>query len=254
MAKISLEGRIALVTGSGGGMGRSHAVLLAERGADVIVHDLKADGVAETVELVRAAGRRAHAINADIRDVPAFQAAIRDAAATFGPPDILVNNAGVGGGRRPIEEIDVETFDQMFDVHVRGTFFATQAVMPAMVERRYGRIVNISSIYAMGGSALASHYAAAKSAISGFTKCWARELAPHRITVNAVAPGFVVTGMTMGSNTEAQIRAREATMPLGRYTEPQDISYAVAWLASDESEVITGQVVSPNSGEVIVGY
>ena len=166
MAKISLEGRIALVTGSGGGMGRSHAVLLAERGADVIVQDIKAEGIAETAELVRATGRRAHAVRADIRDVPALQAAIAEAAAGFGAPDILVNNAGVGGKRRTIEDVDVEIFDQMFDVHVRGTFFATQAVLPAMIERHYGRIVNISSIYAMGGSALASHYAAAKSAIS----------------------------------------------------------------------------------------
>ncbi len=254
MAKTSLEGHIAMVTGSGGGMGRSHAVLLAERGADVIVHDIKAEDVEETAGLVRAAGRWAYALKADIRDVTAFQAGIAEAAAGLGPPDILVNNAGVGGGRRRIEDIDAEIFDEMFQVHVRGAFFATQAVLPAMVERRYGRIINISSIYAMGGSALASHYASAKAALSGFTKCWARELAPHRIAVNAVAPGFVVTGMTQGSNSEAQIRAREETMPLGRYTAPQDISYAVAWLASDESEMITGQVVSPNSGEVIVGY
>ena len=254
MAKNSLEGRTALVTGAGGGMGRSHAVLLAERGADVIVHDIKAAGVEETAEMVRAAGRRAHALQADMRDVPALQAGIGEAAAALRPPDILVNNAGVGGARRRIEEIDAGLFDEMFEVHVRGSVFATQAVLPAMIERRYGRIVNISSIYAMGGSALASHYAAAKAAISGFTKCWAREFAQHRITVNAVAPGFVLTEMTRGSNTEAQIRAREETMPLGRYTEPQDISYAVAWLASDETEMITGQVVSPNSGEVIVGY
>jgi len=254
MAKISLDGRIAMVTGSGGGMGRSHAVLLAERGADVIIHDIKADGVEETAELVRGAGRRAHRLTADIRDVPAFKAAIAAAAADVGPPDILVNNAGVGGKRRRIQDIDAAIFDEMYEVHVRGTFFATQAVLPAMVERRYGRIVNISSIYAMGGSALASHYSSAKAAISGFTKCWARELALHRITVNAVAPGFVVTGMTSDSNTEEQISAREAAMPLGRYTTAQDISYAVAWLASDESEIITGQVVSPNSGEVIVGY
>ncbi len=254
MAKISLAGRIALVTGSGGGMGRSHAVLLAGRGADAIVHDIDGDGAAETAELVRAAGSRAHVVVADIRDVPGFRAAVSEACAAFGDPDILVNNAGIGGRRRRIEEIDLDTFDSMFDVQVRGTFFATQAVLPAMIARRYGRIVNISSIYAMGGSPLASHYAAAKSAISGFTKCWARELAPHRITVNAVAPGFVVTRMTRGSNDEAQIRARQEAIPLGRLTTPEDVSYAVAWLASDEAEIVTGQVVSPNAGEVVVGY
>ena len=252
MAKTSLEGRIALVTGAGGGMGRSHAVLLAGRGADVIVHDM-IDGIAGTAAAVRAQGRRAHELRVDIRDVAALKSAIGEAEAAFGPVDILVNNAGVGGRRLELDEIGVEDFDRMFEVHVRGTFFATQAVVPGMTARNYGRIVNISSIYAMGGSPRASHYAAAKAAISGFTKCWARELAPHRITVNAVAPGFVVTGMTRGSNSEEQIAEREKGMPLGRFTRPEDISYAVAWLACDEAEMITGQVVSPNSGETIVG-
>ena len=252
MANSSLEGRIALVTGAGGGMGRSHALLLAERGADLIVHDI-VDGIEETASAIRERGRRAHKLKVDIRDVAALQSGIRDAAEAFGPIDILVNNAGVGGRRLLMDEIGVEDFDRMFEVHVRGTFFATQAVVPFMAARKYGRIVNISSIYAMGGSARASHYSAAKAAISGFTKCWARELAPHRITVNAVAPGFVVTGMTQGSNTDEQIAEREKGMPLGRFTRPQDISYAVAWLASDETEMITGQVVSPNAGETIVG-
>ena len=252
MEKSSLEGRIALVTGAGGGMGRSHAHLLARRGADVIVHDI-IDGIAETAAAVREEGRRAHELKLDIRDVAALKSGIAEAEAAFGPVDILVNNAGVSGRRLEFADIDAETFDRMFEVHVRGTFFATQAVVPGMAARRYGRIVNISSIYAMGGSPRASHYASAKAAISGLTKCWARELARHRITVNAVAPGFVVTGMTRGSNTDEQIAEREKGMPLGRFTRPEDISYAVAWLASDEAEMVTGQVVSPNSGETIVG-
>ena len=246
----SLDGKRALVTGSGGGMGRSHAVLMAERGADIVVHDIESEGAEETAAMVRAHGREALAVVADIRDVPTFVRAVSDA----GPVDVLVNNAGVGGARLTIEDVDVETFDRMFEVHVRGTFFATQTVLPAMKERRSGKIVNISSIYAMGGSQLASHYAAAKSAISGFTKSWARELAPWRIKVNAVAPGFVVTGMTQASNTPEKIAEREKLMPLGEFCKPLDISYAVAWLAGPETDLISGQVVSPNSGEVIVGY
>lgn len=246
----SLDGKRALITGSGGGMGRSHAVLMAERGADVVVHDIESEGAEETAAMVRALGREALAVVADIRDVPTFVRAVADA----GPVDILVNNAGVGGARLTIEDVDVEVFDRMFEVHVRGTFFATQTVLPAMKERRSGKIVNISSIYAMGGSQLASHYAAAKSAISGFTKSWARELAPWRVTVNAVAPGFVVTGMTQASNTPEKIAEREKLMPLGEFCKPLDISYAVAWLAGPETDLISGQVVSPNSGEVIVGY
>ena len=142
----------------------------------------------------------------------------------------------------------------MFEVHVRGTFFATQTVLPGMKEKKDGKIINISSIYAMGGSQLASHYAASKAAISGFTKSWARELAPWRIKVNAVAPGFIVTGMTQGSNPPEKIAEREKLMPLGQFCKPIDISYAVAWLASAETDLVSGQVISPNSGEVIVGY
>ena len=245
-----LEGKIALVTGSSRGLGRSHAVVLAEHGADVIVHDILLEEAEITLEMVRQTGREARLITTDIRDVGAFQKAVRDA----GRVDILVNNAGVGGNRLAIEDVDCNIFDQMFSTHVRGTFFATQAVVAQMKERRAGKIVNISSIYAMGGSHFASHYSAAKSAISGLTKCWAREFAPWRINVNAVAPGFVATESRRASVSAEQIRERAEGMPLGRLCEPIDISHAVAWLAGPETDMMTGQVVSPNAGEVIVGY
>jgi 3-oxoacyl-[acyl-carrier protein] reductase len=253
---VTLEGKTALITGSGraGGMGRSHAVLMAERGADVIVHDINEDGANETAELVRANGQKASTLIADVRDVPDFTAKIKEAEAEHGKIDILVNNAGVTGNKLAMEDVDEAIFDQMFGVQVRGAFFATQAVLPGMKARKQGSIIMISSIYAMGGSEFASHYAAAKAALSGFTKAWAREFASYKIRVNAVAPGFVLTGMTQGSNTPDMIEERGAGMPLGRLTTPQDISYAVAWLASEETEMITGQVISPNSGEVIVGY
>ena len=245
-----LAGKIALVTGSSRGLGRSHAVVLAEHGADVIVHDILLEEAENTLEMVRQTGREARLITTDIRDVGAFQEAVRDA----GRVDILVNNAGVGGNRLAIEDVDCNIFDQMFSTHVRGTFFATQAVVAQMKERRAGKIVNISSIYAMGGSHFASHYSAAKSAISGLTKCWAREFAPWRINVNAVAPGFVATESRRASVSAEQIRERAEGMPLGRLCEPIDISHAVAWLAGPETDMMTGQVVSPNAGEVIVGY
>lgn len=253
---VTLEGKTALVTGSGtvGGMGRSHAVLMSERGADVIVHDINEDGANETAELVRANGQKASTLIADVRDVPGFTAKIKEAEAEHGKIDILVNNAGVTGNKLAMEDVDEAIFDQMFGVQVRGAFFATQAVLPGMKARKHGSIIMISSIYAMGGSDFASHYAAAKAALSGFTKAWAREFAAHKIRVNAVAPGFVLTGMTQGSNTPGMIADRGEKMPLGRLTTPEDISYAVAWLASAETEMITGQVISPNSGEVIVGY
>ena len=246
----TLEGKRALITGAGGGMGQSHAVLMAKRGAEIIIHDIKDDGAEETADMVREQGAKATVVVADIRDIRTFTSAI----STAGPVDILVNNAGVGGARRMVEEITEQVFNQMFEVHVRGTFFATQTVLPAMKDKKDGKIINISSIYAMGGNRNASHYAASKSAISGFTKSWAREFAPWNIKVNAVAPGFVVTEMTEASNSPENIAEREKSMPLGEFCKPIDISYAVAWLASAETDLISGQVISPNSGEVIVGY
>jgi 3-oxoacyl-[acyl-carrier protein] reductase len=248
-----LEGRTALITGSGSGMGRSHARLLAERGANVIVHDVDASGANETAGMVREGGGTAAVMVVDIRDVSGFRDALGAAVAETGAVDILVNNAGVGGQGLAIEDIDEATFDRMFAVHVKGSFFATQAVVPGMKERGYGKIVNISSTFAMGGSEFASHYAAAKSALSGFTKSWARELASHKICVNAVAPGILETPMTLGSIGKERINSMISDIPLGRIAETIDISYAVAWLAGPETDFMTGQIVSPNGGVSIVG-
>ena len=248
-----LEGRTALITGSGSGMGRSHARLLAERGANVIVHDVDASGANATAGMVREGGGTAAVMVVDIRDVSGFRDALGASVAETGAVDILVNNAGVGGQGLAIEDIDEATFDRMFAVHVKGSFFATQAVVPGMKGRGYGKIVNISSTFAMGGSEFASHYAAAKSALSGFTKSWARELASHKICVNAVAPGILETPMTLGSIGKERINSMISDIPLGRIAETIDISYAVAWLAGPETDFMTGQIVSPNGGVSIVG-
>ena len=249
VSRLSLEGRIALVTGAGGGMGRSHASLLAERGADVIVHDRK-EAIEETAEIVRAKGHRALAIQVDIRDVTALQSAFRSAIADFGPIDILINNAGVGGPRRSVAEIDPDIFNEMFEVNVRGTFFATQALIPTMIERGYGRIVNISSTYAMGGAVFSSHYAASKAAISGFTKSWARELAAHKITVNAVAPGFISGRWLqdgLGEGYEETKQAFEKTMPLQAVCDPEDVAAAIVSLV-EGSDLVTGQILGCDGG------
>ena len=249
----TLEEKIVLITGSGSGMGRSHAVLMAERGAKVVVHDIDPDRVAGTADLVRAAGSPPHEICVDMRDTRALADAIARTERDYGPIDVLVNNAGIGGQGLALGDIDVATFDAMFEVHVRGTFFATQAVLSGMKARRAGKIVNISSNFAMGGCHFASHYAAAKSAISGLTKSWAREFAPFNIAVNAVAPGLLETNLTLGSIGRERIEAMAAEVPLGRIADPVEISYAVAWLASAETDFMTGQVISPNGGVSIVG-
>ncbi len=248
-----LEGKIALITGSGDGMGRAHAILMAERGADIVVSDIRAEPAQATAEEVRKRGRRAHVVVADMADVAQVKNMAEEGAAKLGPIDILVNNAGYG---QRLETMDIteEDFDRMFAVHVRGSFFAAQAVIPAMKERRRGKIINISSMWGMTGAPVASHYCAAKAALLGFTKAWAKELAPWNIHVNAVAPGGVRSGGPMKLDNSEILKAKEAKVPLKRYCEPVEIAYAVAYLASPESDFVTGQVISPNGGEVIVGY
>lgn len=250
----SLRGHTALVTGAAraGGMGRSHVLLLAERGADIIAADIDRSGVEETVALARKYGVKAHALVGDVRDLPAFKRALGQAIEAIGPVDILVNNAGLGGERLAFEDIGEAAFDAMFEVNVRGGFFITQALVPAMKARRWGRIINISSQFGVAGAQNASHYAGAKAALLGFTKTWARELAPFGITVNALAPGYIDTPMTARTVADpAKLQARLVPIPVGRKGEPIDISYAVAWLASDEASFVTGQVLSPNGGETI---
>jgi len=249
----TMKGRVALITGGGGGMGGRHATMLAERGADIIVLDRDQAAADATAARVTGIGSNALAVAVDVTDIPAFQMAIRKAASDIGPVDILVNNAGIGGQGLAIEDIDEATFDAMVAVNMKGSFFAVQAVVPGMKERRYGKIINISSNFAMGGAAFASHYAACKSALSGFVKSWARELAPWNIAVNAVAPGIIETGMTLNSIGKERINGLASEIPMGRIGTLDDISWAVAWLASHEADYMTGQVISPNGGATIVG-
>ncbi len=250
---LSLEGKVAMITGAGSGIGRAHAVLMAERGADIVLNDVTSEGLEETASLAAGAGGRIELMLYDISEVSGMTRRIQAAEAKFGSIDILVNNAGVSGQRLAFGDIDEATYDRMVDINLKGTFFATQAVVPGMKERRYGKIITTSSMYALGGNNVAAHYSAAKSAISGLTNSLARELAEWNIMVNAVAPGFVLTGMTSAGRDEAAIVARTERIPLGRMADPKDIAQTVAFLASDEADFITGQVISPNGGERIVG-
>ena len=247
------DGRVALVTGAGSGMGRTHGVRLAAEGAHLIVHDIAADAAEETAAMIRAAGGRARVIVSDIADVGATAAAIGAAQAETGRISILVNNAGYDR-LAGTAEIDEAAFDRMIAVHVKGTFFATRAVVPGMKAQRAGTIINTSSLSGMTGAAMHPHYSAAKAALLGLTKAWAKELAPWGIRVNAVAPGGVITPLVMAKGGMDRVRERsQALVPLGRYAEPEEVSHLVAFLASDEAAFITGQVVSPNGGQEIVG-
>jgi len=250
----SLEGRVAMITGSGAGMGRAHAWLMAERGADVVVQDIDADTAEATAAGVRERGRQALVLAYDIADVARSREAVAQVNERFGRLDILVNNAGLGGQGKRFEEVDEVLFQRMVGVHLTGHFFLAQAAVPGMKERRSGKIINISSRWAMNGAAEAPHYIAMKSALLGLTKSWALELAPWNIQVNAVAPGGVWTDMVLKSRGEAFIREQAAKVPLGRWAQAHEYAYAVCFLASAQGDFITGQTLSPNGGAAIVGF
>lgn len=248
-----IAGKVALVTGAASGMGRTHALKLAELGAVAIIQDIDAKGLNETEDLIRAAGGYCAAYRFDISDVGAIEAMVGEIIGRFGSLDIVVNNAGIGRDR-VIEDIDQTAFDRMIDVHVKGAFFCARAAVPAMKAKRWGRIINISSRWAQAGHIMASDYIAAKAAVLGLTKAWAKELAPFNITVNAVAPGGVWSRMVLDNLGEEGVRREEREVPLGRWAQPEEISSTIAFLASQEASFITGQVVSPNGGKTIVGF
>ena len=248
------DNRVALITGGGSGIGQASAVTFAERGADVVILDINADGADETVQKVNALGRRAKAIEVDVADVKAVHEAVEEAEAHFGHIDLLLNNAGIGSDRCPLEDVTEDLFDRMFGVHVKATVFTTQAVIPGMKERGFGKIVNISSIQAMSAYANGATYNGAKGAILAISKGWAKEFSPWKINVNIVAPGHCLTPMPISRGDTPEILAEKAkSVPFGRYGTAEEMAYSIAFLCSPEAEFITGQVISPNGGFSIVG-
>ena len=249
----SLDGYTALITGGSSGLGLSHARLLASRGAKVAITDFKQEN------LDRAKAELAHeafdvlCLKADNRVVADVKAAVAAAEAAFSRIDVLVNNAGISGMHAHIEEIDEAFFDSMFATHVKGAFFATQAVVPGMKQRKFGRIINTGSSFAMTGSPAMSHYTMSKGALTALTRAWARELTPFGITVNTVSPGLAETPMTRGDLTPEHMQHIVSGMLIGRTVKPEEVSYLVAWLASREADAVTGQNFSPNGGQAIVG-
>ncbi len=248
-----LDGKVALITGSGRGMGREHALLMAERGADVMVHDVRKEDADKTAADVRAKGRKALVSHADVADIGAMRAYVAEGEKALGRIDILVNNAGIGAERTGIEGVDLAWFQRMMDIHVKGAFFTTQAVVPGMKARKSGKILNVSSMWSMTGNPYGATYIAAKSALLGLTKAWALELAPWNICVNAVAPGSVHSQMVIERDGLEACQKRWDLIPLKRPAQPEEVSLAVAFLCSPEADFITGQVLSQNGGAAIVG-
>jgi NAD(P)-dependent dehydrogenase (short-subunit alcohol dehydrogenase family) len=245
---MDFEGQFALVTGAGSGIGRATARRLAAGGAKVIVQDIVSEGATETVALITAAGGTALTSVCSVAD----EDALRKVVEASGPVSILVNNAGVPGFNAPLEKIDYTAYQRLFDVHVWGTIAATRAVLPGMKALGSGRIVNISSNRAQVGFEVSSHYGAAKAAVTGLAKSWAKELAPFGILVNALAPGVVRTGMTLGYGEESVAAEAELNL-VKRWAEPEEMAEWIAFLVGPKGSFMTGQLLCPNGGDPIVG-
>lgn len=245
-----MEGRVALVTGGGRGLGRAIAVRLANDGARVAVSYRANDAAAEeTANLIRETGAECETFKGDVAEATDVEALVRGINEAFGPVEVLVNNAGVTRDNLLMRMKDAE-FDEVMDTNLKGTYLCTRAVLRNMVRARWGRIVNVSSVVGLLGNAGQANYAASKAGIIGFTKSVAREVANRGITVNAVAPGYVETELT-GSLSEKVKEQILGQVPVGRFGEPEEVAEVVAFLAGDRAAYITGQTVAVDGGMVM---
>jgi 3-oxoacyl-[acyl-carrier protein] reductase len=242
---MKLEGKVAIVTGAAQGIGRAIAENLAQAGADIAVVDLNVTGAHETAAGVKRHGRRAIAIKANVAEWTDVKAMVEQVTNELGRLDILVNNAGITRDGLLLR-MKEEDWNLVLDVNLKGTFHCTKAVLPILMKRG-GSIVNIASIVGVIGNAGQANYAASKAAVIGFTKTVAREYASRKITVNAVAPGFIDTAMTGGLEKDVR-EALLKQIPLGRLGNPEDVAEAVRFLVSSSASYITGHVLHVNGG------
>jgi 3-oxoacyl-[acyl-carrier protein] reductase len=242
--------RAVLVTGAGSGIGRAIAERLAEDGARVVVNDLKGETADEVVAGIRDKGGTAAAAPGDVSDTEAVRQIMAAAREAYDAPEILVNNAGFLQQKRFVD-LTHEDFDRMIAVHLRGTFLCTRAVLPEMLSRGRGIVVNVASQLGQIGGIELCHYSAAKAGIIGLTKSLAREVSAQGVRVNAVAPGPINTELVLGLSDEWR-DAKAAELPLGRFGEPSEVAETVAFLVSDGATLYVGQTLGPNSGDVML--
>jgi 3-oxoacyl-[acyl-carrier protein] reductase len=273
---MKLEGRVAVVTGGGSGIGRAIALSFAEEGARVIVNDVVIAAAQKTVHEMGSAGQHALAVKADVSSSEEVNAMFAQVAERYGVLDILVNNAGIGeadtsrgeelrrradariaemmsgGGIRTHWDITAELTDEewnrMIAVHLNGTFFCTRAALKLMGRKNRGAIINMSSVAGLEGLEFSPHYSAAKGAILSFTRAVAKEVASRNIRVNAICPGWIETPMADRAFTPTLKKTLLARIPMGRAGQPREVATTALFLACDDSSYFTGQWLSPNGG------
>jgi 3-oxoacyl-[acyl-carrier protein] reductase len=244
MAGVS--GRVALVTGASQGIGRACALALAEGGASIALAARNEAKLADVAKEIEAKGAKAAAFRLDVGNEDEVKTAVKAALEHFGKIDILVNNAGVTKDTL-LMRMKRSDWDSVIQTNLTGAFLCTQAVIGAMLKQRWGRIINITSIFGQTGQAGQANYAASKAGLIGLTMAMAREVASRNITVNAVAPGYIETAMTASLAEELKAKVNEM-IPLGRAGSDMDVAHAVGFLASEEAGYITGHVLKVNGG------
>ena len=248
---VSLQGQTALITGAATGIGRATALLFAQAGARVVVNHRGQDAEADSlVQAIEAAGGQAIAISADVSDATAVQRLVDEAIAACGDLHILVNNAGIIQEKAFLDTTEAD-WDRMLGTDLKSVFLMCRAVLPGMVARGSGAIVNIASDLGILGRERYAPYCTAKAGVIGLTRSLAREFAPHQIRVNAIAPGPVATAMVSLEHMSAEWVEKELAIPQHRLGAPEEIAATALFLASDLSRFYCGQILSPNGGSVM---
>jgi len=240
-----IDNKVAIVTGGGGGIGGAIVQRFAREGAKLAVADINIDAAQSRVKEVADRGTDAISIGADVTDKKSVEAMVQTVLARWGKIDILVNVAG-GAQRKNVLDVTAEEWDRVINLNLKSVFLCSQAVLPAMLKARYGKIVSISSIYGFAGNATRASYAAAKAGVAVFTKSLALEHVKDGININAIAPGRISTPAVRGHYSDEAWAAAEAQIPMGHAGKPENIASAAIFLVQDENNYITGQTIHVN--------
>ena len=247
---MRLTDKTAIVTGAASGIGRSIALRFAREGADIVIPDIDLTKANSTAEEIKVLGRRSMAIETDVSQFSEVEQMVRQVIAKFGRIDILVNNAGTTA-KALIHEMTEQDWDKVIDVNLKGYFNCALFVSREMMKRKRGKIINISSFAADSNHPDQVAYAASKGGVNSLTRAASVDLAPYQINVNAIAPGSIETPLLRGTQGEEGIKKRQARVPLGRLGQPEDIAAAAVFLASEDSDYVTGTILGVNGGELI---